>query len=482
MGFTRGTAFGGVARQYWQAGGDTSVAWDTKGNAYFDCQMFMRGPGTTNNPDQSSAVYVFRSTQNNGGSWNFPGRPVVEANVSGTATGLPLEDKPYMTVDNHKGSPFQDRVYVTWTLFAADGTAYIYEEHSADYGETFSAPVLVSKSSSLCTNTYGLPTPNGPCNENQDSQPFTGPDGSLYVVYTNYNNSVSSATDNHNQMLIVKSKDGGATFSTPVLVSNFYDLPDCATYQNGLDAGRLCVPEKGPTNNSIFRANNYASGSVSPKNGNVVITFGSYINRNSNEKNGCIPAGFTAGGTNLYTGVKTPGACNNDILISTSTNGGASFTGTTTDPRQLTSITSTGKQKTTDQFWQWAAYSNTGKLAVSYYDRQYGQDEFNGSSDVSLSGLNTWNFSTVRVTTGSMPPPTQFPDVNGASLFYGDYTGLAAVGNVAYPIWMDTRGKDRFLCAGTGAPGVPPAICTLTQPNGVVANDQDIYESAVHIP
>src|SRR5207249_1781832 len=27
-GFTRGTNFGGVARQYWQAGGDTSVAWD----------------------------------------------------------------------------------------------------------------------------------------------------------------------------------------------------------------------------------------------------------------------------------------------------------------------------------------------------------------------------------------------------------------------------------------------------------------------
>src|SRR5258708_5421139 len=33
MGFTKGTSFGGVARQHWQAGGDTSFAWDTKGNA-----------------------------------------------------------------------------------------------------------------------------------------------------------------------------------------------------------------------------------------------------------------------------------------------------------------------------------------------------------------------------------------------------------------------------------------------------------------
>ncbi len=38
----RGTKFG-AAREYWQAGGDTSVAYDTKGNAYFSCQVFNRG-------------------------------------------------------------------------------------------------------------------------------------------------------------------------------------------------------------------------------------------------------------------------------------------------------------------------------------------------------------------------------------------------------------------------------------------------------
>lgn len=486
MGFTLGTAFGGVARQYWQAGGDTSVAWDTKGNAYLDCQMFMRGPGVTNNPDQSSAVYVFRSTHNAGASWNFPAHPVVEAFVSGTANGLPLEDKPYMTVDNHVGSPFQDRVYVTWTVFAADGTAYIYEAYSADYAQTFSSPVLVSTTSTLCANTFGLPTPQGTCNANQYSQPFTGTDGALYVAYANFNNAVSGPKDNHNQMLLSKSTDGGKTFSPPVLAGNYYDLPDCATYQNGLDAGRACVPEKGSTNNSIFRATNYPSGGVNPKKNNqVVITFGSYINMHSNEKNGCTPNGFnTTFGTNLYTGVKTTGACNNDILVSVSNDGGATFTGTTTDPRKLTSATMTPGQATTDQFFQWATFSNTGKFAVSYYDRQYGQDEHNGYSDISLTGVDDpyTEFSTARVTSFSMPPPTQFPDVNGASVFYGDYTGLSAADNVAHPVWMDTRGLDRFLCPGTGAPGVPPAICTLTEPNGVVANDQDIYTQSMSIP
>src|SRR3984893_8483142 len=38
-GFVYGTAFGGVAREYFHAAGDPSVAWDTKGNAYLNCQM-----------------------------------------------------------------------------------------------------------------------------------------------------------------------------------------------------------------------------------------------------------------------------------------------------------------------------------------------------------------------------------------------------------------------------------------------------------
>ena len=72
-GFVRGD-FTGTAREYWQAGGDTSVAWDTKGNAYLSCQTFNRGSGASPNPDQSSGFFVYRSTGTNGASFNFPGR------------------------------------------------------------------------------------------------------------------------------------------------------------------------------------------------------------------------------------------------------------------------------------------------------------------------------------------------------------------------------------------------------------------------
>jgi len=489
MSFTRGTAFGGVAREYWQAGGDTSVAWDTKGNAYFDCQVFMRGTPTSNNPDQSSAVYVFRSTRNRGASWNFPGRPVIESSdVAGTGVP-PFEDKPYMTVDNHVGSPFQDRIYVTWTSFASDGTANIYESYSKDYGEIFSGPVLVSGSSSLCPGSVVAGTNH--CDANQFSDPFTGADGALYVAFNNFNNAVSATPtcgtppgpcDNHNQVLIAKSTDGGATFSAPIKVANYYDLPDCATYQGGQDAGRACVPEKGSSMNSVFRATNYPAGGVSPESpSRVVVTFGSYINQFSNESNGCVPAGLSPFGNNDYTGVKTPGACNNKILLSVSSNGGASFTGTSTDPRLLPTV-NTPSQAGKDQWWQWAAFNKEGKLAVSYYDRQYGADETTGNMDISLSGsASLQNFGVKRVTSSSMPLPTEFPNSRGNSVFFGDYTGLTAV-NDALPVWMDTRSPDLFLCNAPSAPNNPPQLCGLTEPNGLRANDQDIFTAKVAIP
>ena len=223
-------------------------------------------------------------------------------------------------------------------------------------------------------------------------------------------------------MLLAKSTDGGNTFSAPVKVSDYYDLPDCLTYQ-GEDPGRACVPEKGETHNSVFRATNYPSGAVNPENRReIVVTLGSYINRHSNEQNGCVPQGFNADTFQaLYDGVKTPGACNNDIVISRSTNAGQTFTGGSTNVRQLPA-TRAGDASRADQFWQWAAFDARGRLAVSYYDRDYGDDETTGFSDISLSGSrNGSDFDTTRVTSSSMPPPTQFE-----GQFFGDYSGLSA--------------------------------------------------------
>jgi hypothetical protein len=313
-------------------------------------------------------------------------------------------------------------------------------------------------------------------------------------VWANYNTATanpSSPGDNHYQMLLAKSTDGGQSFSTPVVVSNFYELPDCLTYQ-GSDPGRACVPEKGPSTNSAFRAANYPSGAVNPKDpSQVVVSFASYINKDSKEP-GCTPAGWNRTTLQaLYSGVKT-GTCNNDILVSVSNDGGRTFTGTTADPRTEQTANPDPDQAKTDQFWQWEAFDKNGNLGVDYYDRQYGKptgsppvpsDEWTGSSDITISGSKGGDYSrwgSKRVTSSSMPAPTQFPDANGLGQFYGDYIGMDAY-NQAIPIWSDTRDPELFVCPGGGA----PQICTGTysHPTGdVVANDEEIYAATVTIP
>jgi hypothetical protein len=75
-----------------------------------------------------------------------------------------------------------------------------------------------------------------------------------------------------------------------------------------------------------------------------------------------------------------------------------------------------------------------------------------------------------------MPPPTQF-----GGLFFGGYTGLTADLN-SYPVWMDTRNPELFVCPGTATATRPPGFCTASGDNAVFANDQEIYIASVGLP
>ena len=90
-------------------------------------------------------------------------------------------------------------------------------------------------------------------------------------------------------------------------------------------------------------------------------------------------------------------------MLSVSTNGGASFTGTSQDVRSLPVAESTTAQRSTDQFFQGMAFNSSGKLVVGAYDRSYGTDETTGFSDISIltsANLKSFNKSQ-RVTTAS---------------------------------------------------------------------------------
>ncbi|HEY7070882.1 MAG TPA: hypothetical protein VH479_12245, partial [Acidimicrobiales bacterium] len=112
-----------------------------------------------------------------------------------------------------------------------------------------------------------------------------------------------------------------------------------------------------------------------------------------------------------------------------------------------------------------------------FYDRQYGDDNTTGFSDITLStSVDLTSFSSTRVTSGSMPPPTQF-----TGQFMGDYIMVDATDKVAYPAWSDTRAPALFLCPGTGTEGSPPELCQAPAANAAVANDQEIFIAGVRV-
>ena len=434
-----------AARHYWDASGDTSVAFDSSGEAYLFCLAFNRGAPTSDAGLPASGLFLFRSA-NGGASWNFPASSVKQSPGDGS-DGIGLLDKPYMAVDTGRHSRFRDRIYVAWVEYNVDFTAaQISFAWSGDHGATWNLTSAISGTSPMLCPVNLSGAPAGTCDNNQFPQPFVAPNGDLYVVFQNFNNALADANDNHAQMLIVKSTDGGASFGAPVKVTDWNDLPDCLTY-TGHDAGVACVPTAPLSDRSIFRATNYPSG-VAVTNRRIVVTFGSYINRHSNPTRGnCTPAGFSATtGLNLYEGVGERNGCNNDILVSVSANGGASFTGTSTPVERLPSINDE-RGTLADQWWQWAALTPSRHVAVAYYDRKYGSDQQTGFMDITM---RPGNGSHVRVTDRSLPPLNEFPEAGASTgIFLGDYIGLAVGSDgKAHPAWADTRNPIFTQAAG----------------------------------
>jgi hypothetical protein len=111
--------------------------------------------------------------------------------------------------DWHLSSPFRDRVYVSWTrfLFNPITGAYvqspIFFAYSTDGGQTFSEPQNIS----------------GKVLYDQGSRPIVAYDGTVYVIFEG-----ATRLATLDSTYIVKSTDGGVTFSKPVAIAQLQDV------------------------------------------------------------------------------------------------------------------------------------------------------------------------------------------------------------------------------------------------------------------
>jgi hypothetical protein len=264
-GSSLGTLIPGVEHltggQY-DAGGDPSVAFDSRGNAYFAGLGFDRAA-------PPNTVTVSKGTFDNQGklTWNQP------AFINQTNAPAVINDKEWIAVDSHASSPFRDRVYVTWTRFIFNPHNGRYVQSpiavavSSDGGQTFSDPKLI-----VGNVLYG-----------QGSHPAVGPDGTVYVFWD-----ASTRLATLDSIWVVKSTDGGLSWSKPVAVSEIVDIP-------------------GPAN-TAFRVNSFPAADVAP-NGDVYVTWSSLL---SDATGGLCPT-FTNTG------------CHATTLYSKSTDGGATW-------------------------------------------------------------------------------------------------------------------------------------------------------------
>jgi hypothetical protein len=247
----------------YDAGGDPSVAFDSRGHVFYAGLGFDR----TAPP---STVAVNKGTFDGSGNlaWSAP------TFINQTTAPSIFNDKEWIAVDHNVASPFRDRIYVTWTrfVFNAYTGAYVQspisEVHSSDGGKTFSSPQLIAGNV-----LYG-----------QGSHPTVGPDGTVYVFWDG-----STRLATHDSIWMVKSTDGGANWSKPVKVSEIVDIL--------------------PLANTAFRNNSFPAGTVAP-NGDIYTTWSSQL---SDSTGGLCPTSTNTG-------------CHAAVLYSKSTDGGATWT------------------------------------------------------------------------------------------------------------------------------------------------------------
>jgi len=425
--FDGGNEWGDQVPPFWQfvqldghtadACSDPTGTWDSRGNAYVGGVLFDINSG-------ANSVIVMKSNAGNGGAFYHSPNPAggfqeyrtspvgVVANDDGEAFA---NDKELMTADQNASSPKRDNVYMTWTRFNAEGHSPIYFGQSSDGGATWSTPVEISGSSaSIC------PLPEGICNDDQGSDPVVGPDGTIYVAFSNGN--VPGA--GIEQVLFVKcpaSADcrNAASWTPPTKVGDMISThPRGDPSQNGCP-NRQCLPPNG------YRAPDETTVTISvDRNSRLYTTWADH--RNNTNPN-----------CDIATHNGSP-PCDHDIFYAYSTNGGTTWSAT----RNITPRSRFGENA---QWQSWSEVTKDGsRLWVGYYDRHYGNCEFTGCNDITVAEIRnpasaSPSYDYTRVTTGSMPnlTPANNPVQAG---FLGDYMWVDTDRNGdAHIVWADTR-------------------------------------------
>jgi len=383
--------------------GDPALAFDSNGRIYFANIADHERTGARNFTGPSVVV----SFSDNGGlSW-APQQTVAagQGGIDSKDIGIEVfQDKDYLAVDTSSTSAHRNRVYVTWTSFQSKFSSGkspfflrfpIMVSFSND-GVHWSGGREISGFSPACVATIsGRPNE---CDLNQDSYPAVAPGGKAYVSFENFN------TLAENQVMVVSSNDGGATWSSPSRVDTLFDI----NYPSNVD-GRSTLT--GCQLRYGVKANTAADPS-DPTGNTVYVVWAD--NRNGDAT-----------------------STNTDVFLGRSTDGGQSWRIYTVD------------NAANDQFYPWVTVAPDGRVDVGYMDRSYSPGQTECKYGFTLTRLTFDNAGNVASTTRqrvdsglSDPGHSRWfsGSTNGNSRFIGDYNGVAVGPDGAtWSLWTDQR-------------------------------------------
>ena len=378
-------------------------------------------------------VSVSRSVDG-GVRWSEP-VTVMKGNGAGIgpANNAKFWDKEWLTVDNTPGSPYYGRAYLTATLFqnGLQGSyvdSPIYLSTSDDGGATWTAPREISGSNpGYCT--YQETGPAGECDEDQFSIPAVASDGTVYVHFLNGQNEASWEVpfDFDSQVMVVRSHDGGATWSSPVpaaqLEDGLSDMPYSVIGRQTIWGHQL----------RWTAAGNIAVDPTDPL--EVSVVFADRGTANPNATDGCF---FSLPGIAPdYDPCDAGPGSDTDVYRVVSHDGGTSW-----GPRVAIGDSST-PPSSAQQWFPWSSYLSDGTF-VAAWDQDDGMapaDTFHHvlwrevGDSVELLGSTEHIDESVTHWAGQYVPPAALPTICGpagadvpgkdCNVFHGDYTGLA---------------------------------------------------------
>ena len=404
----------------YDAASDPAVTVDGTGRAWFSCVIF------DVNSNASGLAVVPSTARLKGSAYRNIGAGPSPFIVTETASGTHFFDKEFIAADKRAG---QTAVYVTFTDFVSSPSCKRSFNRggfcespimlSKWTGTAFTTPIQISGRSPLCVlgNFFDAQLPADSCDFDQGSFPVVLPDGSVFVVFSNFN-----TTTLVNQQLGVHVSADLTAIGAPVQVG----LDDEST-------AALCDFGRGPeqcVDSLNIRSDDFPALALDPTNGSHLVA--------------------------VWTDTRAASVTGNyDIVLSESTDGGATWSDG--GGGGGTVLTTAGAY-----FEPSVTVASNGKLVVSTYRANtahhtatVGDGTFGYGYFVRSAGFSAY-------TNASDSQTNQSPQANPAQRgFLGDYSSIAAApsGGVVHMVWSDTRNADTF-----GRPDEDVFMFTVTIP------------------